>query len=101
MFLPVNIWSEHAACKGSLHIFYGEDNHQSEKRKIRVQKAKSICFICPVLKECRDYARSNAEFGIWGGEDEEERYLAGSPMPPYATASVARRLRNMRKKETV
>ena len=101
MFSSVDTWHKDAACKGSLHIFYAEDNHNHEKKRIRLQKAKSICSTCPVLKECKDYARNNAEFGFWGGEDEEERYLAGSPVPQYVTVSVARRLRNIRKNKTV
>lgn len=37
---------------------------------------------CPVRTACRDYARMSGEWGIWGGEDENERRDAGYP-PRY------------------
>jgi WhiB family redox-sensing transcriptional regulator len=30
-----------------------------------------------VLLSCRTFARSNREYGYWGGESEEDRHLAG------------------------
>jgi hypothetical protein len=48
-------------------------------------KAKQACHgiteagqeLCPIIFACRDYARANGEWGIWGGEDERERAAAG------------------------
>ncbi len=42
------------------------------KRKHRV-----LCAACPVVNECRAFARSHREYGYWGGESEEDRHLAG------------------------
>lgn len=39
--------------------------------------AKALCAECPVEQSCRDYGRRHTEYGIWGGETEEERVLAG------------------------
>jgi WhiB family redox-sensing transcriptional regulator len=30
-----------------------------------------------VQSTCREFARTNHEYGFWGGESEEERHLAG------------------------
>ena len=30
-----------------------------------------------VKDTCREYARQHREYGLWGGESEEERHLAG------------------------
>lgn len=36
--------------------------------------AKAVCARCPVRRACGDFAlRTNQEYGIWGGMDEEER----------------------------
>lgn len=38
------------------------------------RRAKSMCVMCPVRIECRDYAVArNERFGVWGGLSEQER----------------------------
>jgi WhiB family redox-sensing transcriptional regulator len=44
---------------------------------VREGKARAVCAECPVLIECRDWAREHREYGFWGGESEEERAAAG------------------------
>ena len=40
----------------------------------QIQRAKAICARCPVLTECREFARvHDAGYGIWGGATPEER----------------------------
>lgn len=39
--------------------------------------AQEICHTCPNEIPCRDWARQNYEFGLWGGETERQRTLAG------------------------
>jgi WhiB family redox-sensing transcriptional regulator len=36
-----------------------------------------VCAACAVVLTCRDFARSNHEYGFWGGESEDERHAAG------------------------
>lgn len=37
-------------------------------------EAKRVCWTCPVIDECLEYALSNDErFGVWGGLSEPER----------------------------
>lgn len=39
-----------------------------------VRRAKEICFRCPVLEDCYEFAMDNREeFGIWGGTTGRER----------------------------
>lgn len=51
---------------------YPDDWHSSDED--RIERAKEVCWTCPVLVPCLDYAMTNDErFGIWGGLTEEER----------------------------
>ena len=43
----------------------------------RIAAARNVCLDCPVMVACRDYAREHQEWGIWGGETDEERFAAG------------------------
>jgi len=66
-------WWNGAACLGKFTAGEGEDmffDYGHDKRKIR--EAKSICFACPVRRDC---LRANiwAPLGIFGGLTERER----------------------------
>lgn len=44
---------------------------------VQVELAKDICGGCPVMNECRAWARKTRQvFGVWGGESAEERLKA-------------------------
>jgi WhiB family redox-sensing transcriptional regulator len=46
---------------------------------LQIARAKAVCAGCPVRVECREAARAlglDAEFGVWGGESEDERRVA-------------------------
>jgi WhiB family redox-sensing transcriptional regulator len=45
-----------------------------------------------VLFECRQHARSNLEYGFWGGESEDERAAAGYPVPAPVGGRSRRRI---------
>lgn len=46
----------------------------SEADEPLIDKAKAICFVCPVVEECLHYAfQTNQKAGIWGGTSERER----------------------------
>ena len=70
-------WTTDAACGGQTDLFFAAAGERPEARVIREGRARSICRDCPVLLECRDWARENREYGFWGGESEEERAAAG------------------------
>lgn len=67
LFQPAE-WVNDAACKGmETDLFFppvGSNNLQ----------ARQVCDACPVLEQCRNYARQNSErHGVWGGESPKER----------------------------
>lgn len=93
----IGFWVKKAACTGNSYLFYPSDGERPLSRDKRERKAKSICFNCSVMQECRDYARVNSEFGIWGGENEEDRYLAGYNLPRYSGVTINRRMRQLAK----
>lgn len=45
-------------------------------RFARIQAAKSVCRVCPVQRECLDWAvETDQDFGVWGGATERERKI--------------------------
>jgi WhiB family redox-sensing transcriptional regulator len=53
----------------------GQERPQARDR--REAAAKSVCASCNVNGSCREFARTNHEYGFWGGESEDERHAAG------------------------
>ncbi len=44
--------------------------------EVQIRNAKRVCADCPVSLQCLEYAlRTNQEYGVWGGRDEEERKM--------------------------
>jgi WhiB family transcriptional regulator, redox-sensing transcriptional regulator len=82
-------WREFAACRGRLELFFGKVAERPQARERREAKARKLCDACVVRIPCRDFARENHEYGFWGGENEEERHLAGYPL----TAAIGVRVR--------
>ena len=72
-------WHQQAACKGQTHIFFPSDTAEGDQTnykmiKRRTERAKEICFSCPVQRECFQEAMYSREFyGVWGGSTEKER----------------------------
>lgn len=67
-------WRQEAACKElDSNLFFpgpGASKH-------RIQAAKNVCRVCPVITECLDYAlETGSHGGIWGGMVERERQNA-------------------------
>lgn len=78
-------WKRWAACLGHPRpdIFY-PDPARSEatikrskselRRRLVVAEAKRVCAMCPVRRECLDYADTIGDYhGIWGGLTGRER----------------------------
>ena len=86
---PGDEWREHAACRGRLELFFGKVAERPQARARREAKANRLCDVCVVRRPCRQFARENREYGFWGGENEEDRYLAGFPV----TAAIGVRVR--------
>lgn len=70
-------WMDRAACQGLTHLFFPLTAERPQARERREALARSICAACSVREQCRDFARENHEYGLWGGESEDERHEAG------------------------
>jgi len=41
---------------------------------LQIDDAKKICFTCPSMRQCGDWAlETNQQFGVWGGMSESDR----------------------------
>jgi WhiB family transcriptional regulator, redox-sensing transcriptional regulator len=74
-------WMEQALCHGRTGMFFAPHAERPQARVRREAKARQVCQACPVIFECRRYARVHLEYGFWGGESEEERASAGFSVP--------------------
>ncbi len=70
-------WRDHALCKGKTALFFPTRAERPQARERREGRALQLCQTCPVRFDCKSFARSNHEYGFWGGENEEDRHLAG------------------------
>lgn len=70
-------WRDEASCKGHTRLFFPPRAERPQARARREAIAHRLCSNCPVQVECRAFARSNREYGFWGGESEETRHLLG------------------------
>ncbi|MEU6362253.1 WhiB family transcriptional regulator [Streptomyces albidoflavus] len=71
-------------------IFASEKGPQDET----VLRAKAICSTCSDLAACRDRGREGAEYGVWGGESQTERFLAlgvSATIPACSTGAAVTR----------
>lgn len=84
--MPDEGWAVFANCGEMGQLFFEPFGERPGARARREVKAKAICAQCPVQLSCRESGRQNNESGIWGGETEEERALAG-----FAPKSISRR----------
>jgi WhiB family transcriptional regulator, redox-sensing transcriptional regulator len=86
-------WREQAACKGRVELFFGPRAERPQARARREANARRVCADCPVVAECRQWARQNHEFGFWGGESEDQRHFLGFHVS--APIGVRARLRRL------
>ena len=71
-----DVWQLRAVCRGPDAVLFFPPSHfeRKEEKEEREQRAKAICRICPVRRECLEYAlRIREPHGIWGGLNEMER----------------------------
>ncbi len=70
-------WLSEARCKDEpTEIFFAGDNERGIKLRRSERRAKRICWSCPVLEACRNYALNEREpYGIWGALTPSERRL--------------------------
>lgn len=71
---PADDWRDRAACRDEpTDLFFPTGT--SGPAEMQINHAKAICFGgCPVRRVCRDWAvNTGQDFGIWGGQTEQER----------------------------
>ena len=70
-------WMNKGACRGMTHLFFPSTAERPQARERREAAAREVCAGCNVRTVCREFARENHEYGLWGGESEDERHDAG------------------------
>ncbi|MEV6610798.1 WhiB family transcriptional regulator [Kutzneria sp. NPDC051319] len=68
-------WQLRGACRDSDNaVFFHPDQERGPAKRLRADLAKQVCQRCPVIVECRRHAiRHEEPYGVWGGQDEDER----------------------------
>jgi WhiB family transcriptional regulator, redox-sensing transcriptional regulator len=88
---PLMLWVTRAACRGHGELFFSTVGERPEARARREERAKALCATCPSRQPCLWFGRLNHEYGIWGGENEIERVLAGYRLlAPIGTRHLSR-----------
>jgi len=55
-------------------FWFPEDFPEPDTREAATILAKKLCTLCPIQKQCFEYALKNDErHGIWGGTSPDER----------------------------
>lgn len=83
-------WMDHALCPGRTELFFAPHAERPPARLRREAAARQVCMRCPVRIDCRDHAREQLEYGLWGGETESERAEAGYAVPAPIGGRIAR-----------
>lgn len=69
---PIADWRARAACSGYPNTLFFPATDAADEAA--VDRAKSVCDVCPVTNDCLEYAlETNQRSGIWGGTSEKER----------------------------
>jgi len=88
---PLMLWTTRAACKGQAELFFPVFGERPQARARRENQARAICATCPSREPCLWYGRLHHEYGIWGGENEIGRVLAGyGLLAPIGTRHLSR-----------
>jgi WhiB family redox-sensing transcriptional regulator len=83
-------WFVKAACRDmDPNVFFPNNLATIEEDRAI---AKRVCSNCEVKQLCKERARDRREeYGVWGGEDEDERWLAlGGPDSDMVQRSTQR-----------
>ena len=72
---PLPSFGERAACRRSdPELFFSESVRD-------IAAAKSICYSCPLVSNCAEWAIRFEDFGVFGGLSAKERYLLRGAKP--------------------
>lgn len=75
--LPPFAGDPRIACSpSSANEFFHPDGERGKPRWRREARAKTICYSCPLIAACAEFALTNRiEAGTWGGMSEKERAI--------------------------
>lgn len=94
----VGHWTDQAMCVDKTAIFFAPPGEREGRRRRREALASAYCAVCPIQARCKQAGREGREHGIWGGENDEQRALAGfAPRSPHRR-SVAEAARTARQR---
>jgi len=66
-------WRDRAACLGSEYELFFPVGI-SRKALHQTEDAKTVCYTCPVIEACGQWALDvHEDHGVWGGMSEDER----------------------------
>lgn len=69
-----NVNWEQANCQEiGTNAFYLLDDTPRHKQAIKTEYARAVCAVCPIQKECLEYAFKHENYGIWGAMTSQER----------------------------
>ncbi|MFE5300698.1 WhiB family transcriptional regulator [Streptomyces sp. NPDC056632] len=60
-------------CTSAPGLFHSPDARDDAPGDDRIRQAVALCRTCPVMLPCRQWARAEREFGVWGAETDAER----------------------------
>ncbi|MGC2997159.1 WhiB family transcriptional regulator [Streptomyces sp. G35A] len=66
-------WRTHGACtREDPELFFPIGNNGPAL--LQIEEAKAVCYRCPVIERCLQWAlESGEDAGVWGGMSEDER----------------------------
>jgi len=66
-------WSK-ANCQDiGTNAFYILDDEPKDRRLLKTEYARAVCAVCPIQKECLEYAFKHERYGMWGAMTAQER----------------------------
>ncbi|MEH3034712.1 MAG: WhiB family transcriptional regulator [Aeromicrobium erythreum] len=68
-------WQYRGACRTTEpETFFSPESERGPRRRAREARAKALCDVCPVKRECLEHALAVQEpYGVWGGLNATER----------------------------
>lgn len=55
------------------NAFYILDDEPRDRRLLKTEYARAVCAVCPIQRECLQYAFKHERYGIWGAMTAAER----------------------------
>lgn len=71
-------WRTQASCRGMSDLFFPVFNESTPAFDLREARCKAVCAVCPVRRECLDWALKDRDEGIdlvLGGFSYHERLV--------------------------